>query len=260
MKKMDLFGERLPAVEMTFIRRNLLIRLVKFLEDSPYIGADTLTFKGGLFLGEYTGRPRYTQDVDASIITADAYLRVREVLKEFGEMLISEDIIHEYDVKEDVIPGRSGGAKYIDAKGRVLLSIDVSLHGDVLLDTMIVDTTIAGTLRLTTIEQVVCDKLSVLFTRSCFRRAKDLYDMWLILSNCAPDVQKVAELLNARNAFPLPLERAPFRDDCIKEMEHAYDRFILKDPISEEPLSKPPYSEVVTKVGAFMTKFMRDDT
>lgn len=136
----------------------------------------------------------------------------------------------------------------------------MSLHGDTPLDTVIINTSVAGTLQLTSVEQIVCDKLSVLFTQSRFRRAKDLYDMWLILSNCNPDVKKVIELLRAKGAFPLPVDKAPFQDNCIKEMEHAYDKFILRDPVSEEALLKPAYSEVVSKVGAFMVKFMRDDT
>lgn len=262
MKKMDLFGSQPPkdTAPVGVSRRDLLARLASKLNSSTFIPGDQLVFKGGLFLGEHTGVPRYTQDVDASVLSCDVYLRAREVLKEFGEELIAEDIIHEYEVLEDVVEKRSGGAKYIDVKGRVLLSIDISLHGAHPLDSFVMDTELVGPIRLTTVEQILCDKLSVLFSRSRFRRAKDLYDTWLILENCNPDVNKIAELLQQREVFPLPVEKAPFRDDCIKEMEHAYERFKLKDPVTEEELEKPPYAEIVSRVGGFLVKFMRDDT
>lgn len=258
MKKMNLGDTRPLEQPSEFSRRESLVRLVSYLNEQ--LPADTLTFKGGLFLGEYTGKPRYTQDVDASILSHSGYAMVRNALQSFGEQLVEEGVIARYEIKDDVVEGRSGGAKYYDSKDRVALSIDISLHGGTPLDTMVMDTSIAGQLRLTTIEQIVCDKLSVCFTRSRFRRAKDLYDLWLILQSCTPNVAKVRELLAQREAYPLPVEKAPFRDDCIVQMEHAYNKFILRDPYSETEQDKPDFKEVVRATSGFMSKFMRDDT
>lgn len=60
MNKMNLFesSENKEENLKTLSRRELLVRLTKFLRDS--LPSDTLVFKGGLFLGEYTGVPRYT--------------------------------------------------------------------------------------------------------------------------------------------------------------------------------------------------------
>lgn len=64
-----------------------------------------------------------------------------------------------------------------------------------------------------------------------------------------------------REAYILyPVDKTPFRDDCIEQMEHAYDKFVLRNPYTEEPQSTPPFEEVVAKVSTFMVKFMRDDT
>lgn len=112
-------------------------------------------------------------------------------------------MITSFELKDEVIEGRSGGAKYMDAKGRILLPVDISLHGAVPLDCIVLNTSIVGTLTLTTIEQILTDKLSVLFSRTRFRRSKDLYDVWLILEHCFPDESKIRKLLSERGLYPL---------------------------------------------------------
>lgn len=98
------------------------------------------------------------------------------------------------------------------------------------------------------------------FSRSRFRRAKDLYDTWLIVNNCKPNLDMVSRILTAKGIYPLPLDKAPFRDDCILEMQHAYEKFRLIDPITEQEINKPDFFEIVKVVGNFLVKFMRDDT
>lgn len=122
------------------------------------------------------------------------------------------------------------------------------------------ETSVAGTVQLTTIEQIVTDKLTMTFSRSRFRRAKDVYDLWSIISNCDVSSSKVAQLLRLREIYPLPVDKAPFREDCYEQMKHAYEKFVLKDPFAEGELQKPDFTEVVTVVSKFMTQFMEDDT
>ncbi len=258
MKKMDLFGTNKPSETggpKHFTERELLSRLACYLKESPYIQGDLLVFKGGLFLGEHTGKPRYTQDVDVSIASADVYARMREVLKDFGEELIAEDIIHEYAVEEAVLPNRSGGAKYRDMTGRVLLSIDVSLGGDEL-SCIVMDTSIAGRVHLESIEQVLADKLTVLYSRKRFRRSKDLFDIWQILSCCQVNISHLRELLKVRELLPLPLDKAPFNEEHYVQLEHAYNTLSIRDASTEELVEKPPFAEVVRVVGKFTMQFM----
>lgn len=257
MRRMDL-GSNEPVRESHTEKpnsRELLSRLARYLNESPYLSGDLMVFKGGLFLGEHTGTPRFTQDVDMSIVSMPAYLHIREVLKEFGERLIVEDVIRSYEVLEDVVEGRSGGAKYRDIDGRVLLSIDVSLGGDTL-DTLVMDTGVAGRVHLETIEQVLADKLTVLYSRKRFRRAKDLYDIWQIISSCSIDTDRLAALLRARDILPLPLDKAPFNEEHYLQLEHAYDRLQILDPNTELPVGKPSFEEIVAVVGKFTIPFM----
>ena len=157
-----------------------------------------------------------------------------------------------------MVEGRSGGAKYRDVDERVLLSIDVSLGGDNL-QSMSMDTSVAGKVRLETIEQVLADKLTVLYSRKRFRRAKDLYDIWQIVSNCNVDIQCLAELLKKRDILPLPLDKAPFNEEHYVQLKHAYDRFQLIDPATELTVSKPSFEKVATAVGKFTIPFMEGE-
>lgn len=269
MRDMNLFGGKKSAHDLTRSiprsvraeeRRELLIRLVHFLQESPYLSEDTVIYKGGLFLGEHTGISRYTQDVDASIVSASIYSRVKKTLSLFGETLIGEGIIDSFKVADEVLPGKSGGASFYAKSGIVLFSVDISLEGDIPLDCELVETKLGGTLHLTTLEQVLCDKLSVLYSKSRFRRAKDLYDTWLILTTTEPNIDKLISLLYARDKYPLPLKEAPFREEYIIDMRHAYDKFVLLDAETGTPKDKPLFSEVVTVVGSFLVRFMEDDT
>lgn len=256
MRELNVFGssKQGPGVETPKSLRDLLSRLARHLAQSPCLQSDTLVFKGGLFLGEHTGAPRYTQDVDVSIITADAYSRVKHVLAEFGELLIKEGVITDYELRNTVEPGHSGGAKFKGSTGRILLSVDVSLGGEKL-DVVTLNTSVAGDIKMTSVEQVLADKLSVLYSPRRFRRAKDLYDVWQIINSCTIDHEKLIACLRVRNVYPLPAALAPFCEQCYEQVEHAYNTLRILDPITEELSPKPDFSEIVSTVGKFTSKF-----
>lgn len=241
----------------TATQRDRLISLVEFI--NARVPVQQLVYKGGLFLGEYTHRPRFTQDVDVSVLDSGMYELLKGILREYGEALVEAGELSGFDVKDTIEEHMSGGAKFYGTKGQVLLSIDISLHRNDL-DFMVMETSVVGTVQLTTVEQIVTDKLTVAFSRSRFRRAKDVYDLWLIISNCNISASKVARLLYLREIYPLPVDKAPFSEDCYEQMKHAYEKFILKDPFAEGELQKPDFIEVVSVVSKFMTQFMEDDT
>lgn len=252
MNKMNLF-ESSEEHQNTANQRELLTRLVKYLKE--HLAPNIAIYKGGLFLGEYTGQPRYTQDVDISIFDVKDYIDVQKQLRYFGEELVREGLINSFEFKEEVVEGRSGGAKYRDSTGRILLSIDVSLGADIL-DFHILDTTIAGELRLTTIEQVLADKMSVLYSRKRFRRSKDLFDIYTILKNCEVDMNKFISCLRKREVYPLPVDKAPFNESHYEQMEHAYNTLKIQDAFTEQVIEKPSFEEVVRVVGKFSAQFM----
>lgn len=235
--------------------RQLLERLARYLAESPYLVGDTIVFKGGLFLGEHTGHPRYTQDVDMSIALLSTYEKIKVELSNFGESLIATGDIATYEIQDDVQPKRSGGAKYRDINGMVLLSIDISLGADTL-DTVVIDTEVAGRVQLESIEQVMADKLTVLYSRSRFRRSKDLFDVWQILQSCQLNEERLIACLSQRGIYPLPVALAPFREECYVQMEHAYSTLQIRDPLGGDSISKPSFEEVVQVVGKFTRRFM----
>lgn len=258
MKKMDLMSGNFKHQHVgasTSNSRELLTRLTQYIVSAPVLSKDLLVFKGGLFLGEHTGHPRYTQDVDMSIVSSDTYVRLKCVLTEFGNILQSEGVIASYEIQDDVVVGRSGGAKFRNANNMVLLSIDISLGGEAL-DTIVMDTSVAGTVRLESVEQVLADKLTVLYSRKRFRRSKDLYDVWQIITSCSPNIDALVSCLLKRDLYPLPLDLAPFREECYLQMEHAYNTLQVRDPVTEQNINKPTFLEVVEVVGKFTSKLM----
>ncbi|WP_289743562.1 nucleotidyl transferase AbiEii/AbiGii toxin family protein [uncultured Duncaniella sp.] len=257
MKKMNLNGNNhnsgnLPNANNPS-QHELLCRLARYLNE--HLPEGTLVFKGGLFLGEYTGVPRYTQDVDVSIASGSIYASIRQVLTTFGEQLVSEGVIVSYEVCDEVVEGRSGGAKYRDSTNRVLLSVDISLIGHIR-SVVVRDTEVAGTVRLSSVEQMLADKLTVLYSRKRFRRSKDLFDAWQIISTCQIDLEELGKCLAARNLLPLPVDKAPFNEAHYGELKHAYDRLVIRNETTQELMVKPDYDEIVSVVGKFTIPFM----
>lgn len=118
------------------------------------------------------------------------------------------------------------------------------------------NTSVAGTVTLTSAEQVLADKLSVLFSSKRYRRSKDLYDIWQIINNCSINEQSLVECLYVRGIYPLPASQAPFGEECYTKMEHAYNTLQIRDPDTEALTSKPPFSEAVASVGKFTASLM----
>lgn len=252
INRMNLGGETVFG-QTRKTQRELLVLLVKHLEkqlpDVPKI------YKGGLFLGEHTKSPRFTQDVDVSILDTSLYGRFKIALVNFGDTLITEGVIATYEITDEVLPTHSGGAKFKDATGRVVASIDISLCSATF-DSVLLDVSEYGVLQVSSIEQMLADKLNVLYSRKRFRRSKDLFDVWQIVSTVAVNTQRLCERLRERDILPLPLDKAPFNEEHIMEMKHAYDKLMIRDPFTELPISKPTYYEVVQVVGDFTKQFM----
>jgi len=208
-----------------------------------------------MFLGQHTGKPRHTQDIDLTIVDENLYFNFRKLLAEFGEKLISTGDIVSYEIKEDIFYNQSGGAKYRDVTNRVVLSIDISWSVTEL-DNVLVDTEEFGTIRISSVEQILSDKLAVLFSRKRFRRSKDLYDTWLILKTCSIKEERLIKCLQERSIYSLPVDKAPFREDCYLQIEHAYNKLLITDAKIELLMEKPSFEEVVKVVGNFVMKFM----
>ncbi len=258
MKKMDLDGSLARRVGKDVSPKTpgraypYLEQLVKFLEkelpDVPHY------YQGGFFLGVYTKQPRYTQDVDMSIIELSAYERVKDVLIKFGEKLVIEGMISDFVVKPTTSERSSGGAKYYAMDGSVLFSIDIGYHEKPLRTVTLYPTSV-GRLRITTVEQMLCDKASALYSSRRRRRIKDLFDAWHIISTCDLDDSSFISCLSDRNLYPLPSVDGPFTYTSIEGMEEAYGTLLMVQAKNNRAFSMPSFSEVVEVVGTYFSKF-----
>lgn len=237
-------------------QRDLLTELIKRIVEC--LPPEVYYMKGGYFLGYLTHQPRYTEDIDMSLIELDYYDILKDTLRDYGENLKERGLIDKYIVLDTIEDHMCGGAKYIDSEGRTLVSIDIS-KPSVLLDTMFVDIDGIGNINVNTIEQVLCDKISVLFSRNRFRRTKDMYDIYSILVNCDVDLESVVDLLIDREVFPFDYEQFPFTEERLQGLEHAYELFRLNDPFGDDDLVKPTFKDVVEVIGQLLGKIERGD-
>ena len=99
-------------------------------------------------------------------------------------------------------------------------------------------------------ERMLADKLSVIFSPKRFRRAKDLYDFYIIITNFDIDLIKLREALTHRE---LDYNKSPMRDDVIPQYEHAYNRLQIFD-INGVDLSavKPEFDVCLSHLSLFM--------
>lgn len=230
--------------------RRRLEELVKLLNDM--LPKDVIIFKGGLFLGEYTGVFRGTQDIDMSIVDKSLYSLIVPVLQLYGEMLEAEGAVASIEISEEVQDHMSGGVTYRDAAGNPVLSVDVSYCNPVL-DSVVLSTKRFGEIRISSLNQMLSDKVRVLYSKSRFRRVKDLYDIWQAVDAGVADAAGVRSLLKKIGEYPLPEDKSPFEEERMKQLQHAYEKFRLWSVDGTE-LDKPDFWDVIQAVGNFMIK------
>lgn len=253
IKRINLGGEqdksmpRMQRKQVLTVKREDLIDFVKFLV--PRLPTDAVTLKGGFVLGELTGAPRYTADIDMSLLGGASYDNLKPLLVQYGELLKQEGRCCQYEVVPDVIPGRrSGGVTYYGATPQDLLfSVDIS-ESECAFDTITINMTGVGKVVVTSVEQVMSDKLTVLFSKKRFRRVKDVIDIYTILSTCSVDWAKVIDCLNRRGNWPLPADKYPFTEERLEQLEHAYDKYVLQNVDGSVVECKTPFKEVVQKI------------
>lgn len=258
MKNMDLDGSLQHRVGKDISPKTpnraypYLKRLVQFLEheleDVPHY------YQGGFFIGQYTGEPRYTQDVDMTVVYLPTYERVKEVLSSFGRLLVSEGTISKYFIKSDTSERSSGGAKYYALDGSILFSIDIGFHENPL-RTQALTIDDIGRVDVSCVEQMLCDKISSIYSDRRFRRVKDLFDAWHILTHCEIDDDAFIECLVRAGIAPLPSSNGPFTYDNIDRMEKSFDTVVVFPVDGKEAYPKPPFSEVIDVVGKFCARF-----
>lgn len=223
-----------------------------FLELCECVEGLKAAFKGSYALKEYLPVSRMTQDIDMSIQYEADYEVIKEVLTRYAERLKEYGAISEYSIKQIIEPAKSGGAE-LYLNGEKIASVDIGLHDlsygvrQSVLDTKNVNAF--------SIERMLADKLSVICSRARFRRAKDLYDTWAVISNCDIQYKELHKCLLGRN---VKFDMYPTDENVLKQYLQAYTSLKLTDIRTGEPIPVPEFHKVMTKLAFFIEPLIDD--
>lgn len=191
---------------------------------------DNLAFKGGYMLTKILNRgySRRTEDIDFSVLTDEIYGNIKSKLIEVGNLLISKGIISRYELKDVIKQTMSGGIKFYDESGAYVFGVDVGWQ----------DTTYAVTnYKIGNVEckgfkpeRMVGDKLLSILSSKRFRRAKDLYDLFIISEECDLNLTLVHGCMRKRQDLDLLWNNWPFDDVVLREYEKAYNKLRISSP------------------------------
>ena len=208
---------------------------------------NSLVFKGGYILKSKTKESRATSDIDLSLDSYNSFLNILSTLKLISENLISKGYIDKYIIQDNLQLGKSARIRFIHNQA-TLCHIDISIH-DISYGTtslIINDNSIS----VFSLERMMADKLSVLFSDTRYRRAKDLYDVYQILSTCNLNGDTLRYCIQARN---IDFSNSPFTEANLKKLEHAYNKLNIKEYNTLNILTKPLFTDILEKLGRFLT-------
>ena len=206
-------------------------------------------FKGGYVLMRVLPeKARYSHDIDFSISDEKQYELVKNVLHELGEDLLSKNIIINYTVKDTIAPTKSGGIKLNRGIDKSDLGIDIGLH-DLSYGISRWNIGIVDTERFT-VERMLSDKLSVIYSRKRFRRAKDLYDFYILVNSTDINVELLADYLSKRG---ISWTDTPFNEVVIREYRKAYDKLDIKNHLNIL-IGKPEFDECIRTLHNYVIK------
>lgn len=240
----DIFGELDLSEHFDFSTDDSVLDYIVFVI-TMRLGLENIAYKGGYILNKLIPNTRKTYDVDFSIARRELYEDVKIVLGEIGNILISKDIIDSYKIKDDISETSSGGIKFIK-DNTIILGADVGLHSlgygitSIRLDFIDVNRF--------AVERSLSDKISVICSRKRFRRVKDLYDTYMLISLYNINGNILTECLSHRN---VNFELMPIDETVIVQLKNAYDKLTLGSP--ERDSLKPDFKEVYLLVINFIS-------
>lgn len=212
-----------------------------------------MAFKGGYILNKIIPAPeipRATTDVDFSISVSEYYNDVKNVLRAIGEYLLKSNVIQSYEIKDTIGPTSSGGIKlHRDSSIMKDLGVDVGLH-DISYGVVPMKVFGSDTQRFS-IERMLSDKISAIYSRKRFRRPKDLYDFY-ILTNCF-DVSMSELLKQVDIRSTINWDASPMSIEVSREYRKAYDKLYVLDPIdNSKVITKPEFDVALRRVSDFV--------
>lgn len=218
------------------------LQLLDFIADLLIRGAgEYLIIKGGYLMSQILDQARATRDIDCSTDTLETYnQKVKPVLNSIGERLVSENLAESFHVS-DIVNNCSGGLKVFD-NGKRVVSIDVSLHPTTFGNNRY-SFRVGENVNGFSIERMLADKISATLSVQRFRRAKDFYDIFIIVKKFSYSEQEVLKLIKLRNP---EWNNFPFSEDDLIKLSQAWSKLSLTS-IQDEvtPLRKPDFIDMM---------------
>ena len=240
----DIFGDLDLSEHFDFNTDDSILDYIVFII-TMRLGLKNIAYKGGYILNKLIPNNRKTYDIDYPIVRKELYEDIKIVLVEIANILISKNIIDNYEIKNYISETFSGGIKFIK-DSTTILGADIGLHSlgygitSIRLDFIDVNRF--------AVERSLSDKISVICSRKRFRRVKDLYDTYMLISLYNINGSLLTECLSHRD---IDFELMPIDEAVIVQLKNAYDKLTLGSP--ERDSLKPDFKEVYFLVISFIS-------
>ena len=202
--------------------------------------------KGGYLLSKILpAASRQTVDIDFSILKKSYYENVKILLNAIGTTLMNNNVISDFKIKDTIEETQSGGIDFHLIKGRAM-GIDVGLHS---LNYDIIEWNINNKdVNGFSIERMLADKISAIYSRKRFRRPKDLYDFYILTDNFDVKIKTLLDYINKKTE--LDIKASPLQDFILTEYEKAYSKLIVNSSINAE-INKPEFNKIIDRLWIF---------
>lgn len=224
---------------------SLFIRIANRIRNSIFL-------KGNVLLNKlYSDIARSTIDLDIGLINKELYDTViTEEFKLFGDELIQKNIACKYSIR-DIKETRNGGIDVFNDNGDKIYAVDVSLDDNAMFG--IVEYTFDGINILgSSTERIICDKCLSTLSRRRFKRVKDFFDLYLLLTaDVKYDIKVVFNLmvgLCGIEEVTKLLKNYPFDKTTIASISTIWDKFNVKNTLSGNGIEKESFTVVYSRL------------
>jgi predicted nucleotidyltransferase component of viral defense system len=241
----EIFGD----LEVIDPKENPLDYMV--VEITNALGQLNLAYKGGYILNKRIPNCRYTRDIDLSIPKTELYEKVKEVLEEISNRFLKEGVASSSAIKRNVTETSSGGIQFYDQDGAKIMGVDVGVHP---LSYGVTSLSLGfKEVNVFTIERSLADKFSVICSPKRFRRVKDLYDVYMLITMFDVSWGKFQESEQRRRVdwYQYPLD-----DLVIAQLSHAYNKFTIQKAEEDIVYDKPALGDILLLLSSFVGTYL----
>ena len=157
----------------------------------------------------------------------------------------------------DITETHSGGITIKDSSNKVLFKVDVSLSSRSLSGAVLYN--FSGEEAYgSSVEKILCDKCITTLSEKRYRRIKDFYDIYIIVSSRMEyDPLRVLDLMlekvGVQEVISL-FNNIPFNEESMSKLNHAWNKLELHNAFTEEKIQKPDFSTLLIDVYNFYNK------